>query len=313
MTENTERIDAHSQTHSTRWGMTFGALAVFIWGGYLAVSRYGLTASTLEAVDIAFIRATVAGLVMLLWLAIKGVNGIDAIRNVGFKKTLLLTILVGPPFVYISVSGYAYAPLVHGGVLLPAGLVLAGLILSALILGDKIESYKIIGIVIMLIGLGLLAGPDLFSGGLRALLGDSLFFTAGVMWASFAVAQRSWQITPVVATASVSIISVLIYSPFYLMVFGIERLQAVPIQQLVFQSVVQGLLAGVIAMICFGLAVKMIGAAKASLFPALLPVTTLLFGMPLTGELLTNYQAIGTVTVLAGLLYVLTPIQKFLK
>ena len=309
MMENTKHTHVYSQTQSNRRGTLFGVLAVLIWGGYLAVSRYGLTASTLEAIDIAFIRATVAGLTMLLWLTAKGTRGINAIRNVGLTKTLLLTAFVGPLFVYISVSGYAYAPLVHGGVLLPAGLVLAGLILSSL-LGDKIESSKIIGVIIMLIGLGLLAGPDLFNGGMMALLGDFLFFTAGVMWASFAVAQKFWQITPVVATAVVSILSIFLYSPIYLLLYGIERLQTVPIQQLVIQGVVQGLLAGVAAMICFGLAVKMIGAAKASLFPALLPVTTLLIGIPLTGELPTYYQAVGTAIILMGLLYALIPAQK---
>jgi len=309
MMGNTKHTHVYSQTQSNRQGTVFGVLAVLIWGGYLAVSRYGLTASTLEAIDIAFIRATVAGLTMLLWLTVKGTRGINSIRNVGLTKTLLLTVFVGPPFVYISVSGYAYAPLVHGGVLLPAGLVLAGLILSPL-LGDKIESSKIIGVIIMLIGLGLLAGPDLFNGGMMALLGDFLFFTAGVMWASFAVAQKSWQIAPVVATAVVSILSICLYSPIYLLLYGIERLQTVPIQQLVIQGVVQGLLAGVAAMICFGLAVKMIGAAKASLFPALLPVTTLLIGIPLTGELPTYYQAVGTAIILMGLLYALIPAQK---
>ena len=99
--------------------------------------------------------------------------------------------LVGPPFVYISVEGYVYAPLVHGGVFQPVGLVLAGLALSSLVLGEKINSSKMSGAVIIIIGLMVLAGPSLFEGGYRALIGDVLFFSAGVMWASFFVAQKS--------------------------------------------------------------------------------------------------------------------------
>jgi len=79
---------------------------------------------------------------------------------------------------------------------------------------------------------------------------------------------------------------------------------------LIIQGVVQGLLAGVVAMMFFSLAVKKIGVAKASMFPALLPITTLLVGIPLTGESLAFYQIIGTITVLAGLIFMLIPKPK---
>ena len=85
--------------------------------------------------------------------------------------------------------------------------------------------------------------------------------------------------------------------------FGFERLRGVAIEQIIIQGFVQGFLTGVIAMILFGSAVRLIGAAKTSMFPAILPITTLLIGIPLTGELLTIEQSLGTITVLAGLFY----------
>lgn len=165
----------------------------------------------------------------------------------------------------------------------------------------------------MFIGLALLAGSDIFTGNGSALFGDFLFFLSGILWASFAVSQRFWQIKPFIATASVGIVSLIIYSPVYLMIFGLERLNSVAVEQLMIQAVVQGLLAGVVAMIFFSLAVKEIGAARASLFPALLPVTTLVVGIPLTGELLTYSQTVGTVTVLSGLIFMLIPKLNFIR
>jgi len=208
-----------------RTGIFYGVLAVFIWGSYLAVSRYGVTTSKLQAVDIAFIRATVSGLIMLVWIVIKNKTMLPAMRQVSIKKMLILTLYVGPPFVLVSVSGYAFAPLVNGGVLMPAGFVLTGLIFAARFLGEKFERGKIAGVVVMLIGLGLLAGSDLFVGSRSALYGDLLFFASGILWASFAVTQRFWQIDPVIATASVGIVSLVVYSPIYLFIFGFERLQ----------------------------------------------------------------------------------------
>ncbi|NRB36942.1 MAG: DMT family transporter [Pseudomonadales bacterium] len=297
------RCKQHIDLHPDRWGMIFGASAVLIWGAYLALSRYALTVSTLEPLDITFIRGSVAGFIMLLWLVFSPYKHGRAIRQVGLKKALVLASLVGPPFVFISVKGYAFAPLVHGGVFLPAGLVLAGLTLSALILGDKPGTNKVIAALIILLGLVILAGPDFFQGGTAALRGDGLFFLAGVMWATFAVVQKSWNISPVVATACVSIASVCIYSPVYLFYFGWSRLQDVASSQLLTQAIVQGFLTGVVAMICFGTAVKMIGAARTSMFPALVPITTLLIGIPLTAEWPTLLQCCGTAVVLSGLFY----------
>lgn len=307
----TSNVDTNP--HDFRKGIFYGVFAVFIWGTYLAVSRYALTTSTLEAVDIAFIRATVSGLIMLVWIMIKHKTFVPEIRQTGVKKMLVLACCVGPPFVFISVSGYEYAPLVNGGVLMPVGFVLAGLIFAARFLGDKFEPKKMIGVLIMLLGLGLLAGSDIFIGNSAALFGDFLFFLSGILWASFAVSQRFWQVQPVIATASVGIVSLLIYSPIYLMFFGFERLRNIAIEQLIIQGVVQGLLAGVIAMILFSLAVKNIGAARASLFPALLPITTLVVGLPLTGELLTYLQSIGTLVVLSGLVFMLMPKLSFTR
>jgi len=298
----------HSYESSTfRLGLFYGVLAVFIWGGYLAVSRYGLTTSTLEAVDIAFIRATVSGIIVLVLVLIKHKTLVPELKKTGILRMSVLAFCVGPPFVLISVSGYQYAPLVNGGVLMPVGFVLAGLALAANFLGDKFKPKKMMGVLVLIIGLGLLAGSDIFSGNSAALFGDFLFFLSGILWASFAVSHKFWQIKPLVATVSVGIMSLFIYSPVYLFFFGFDRLVLVPTNQLIIQGIVQGLLAGVIAMVLFSLAVKNIGAARASLFPALLPITTLVIGIPLTGELLTLYQTIGTLVVLSGMIFMLMP------
>ncbi len=291
------------EQHPSATGMVLGSFAVCIWGAYLALSRYALSSSSLESIDVAFIRGTVAGLTMLAWLLLSFKRNAAALLKVSLPKALVLAVLVGPPFVITSVQGYAYAPLVHGGVFLPAGLVIAGPLLAAFFLGEGIDRNKIIGAMIILVGLVILAGPSFFEGGHEALFGDMLFFIAGMMWASFAVLQKYWRVSPVVATAYVSLASLFIYGPGYYALYGWERLQQVDIGVIVVQAIVQGVFTGVIAMICFGTAVRLIGASKTSMFPALVPVTTLLIGIPLTNEYLTLAQTLGTLTVLSGLFF----------
>ena len=296
-------LKSHMSLNPTFWGMTFGTIAVCIWGAYLALSRYALGSSELGALDITFLRGTVAGSTMLIWLALKPKKNAVSLYNVGMKKALILASFVGPPFVLLSVQGYAYAPLAHGGVLLASGVVLTGLVLSSVLLKELVPKNKVVGGLIIIAGLLILSGPMFVDGNQLTLLGDLLFFISGMMWAGFAVAQKFWQVSPVVATACVSIASIGIYSPIYLLMFGFERLRGVAIEQIIIQGFVQGFLTGVIAMILFGSAVRLIGAAKTSMFPAILPITTLLIGIPLTGELLTIEQSLGTITVLAGLFY----------
>lgn len=283
-------------------GMASGTLAVVIWGAYLAVARLGVTSSSLQALDITFIRGTVAGLIMILWLGLSKKYSYRILWGLGLSKTLTITALVGFPFVYISVSGYSFAPLVHGGVLLPASLVLIGLLLSAIVLGQKIMANQLVGAAIIVLGLVTIAGVEAFNSQLNVLIGDALFIIAGALWATFAVLQKRWQINPVIATACVSFWSLMVYSSVYLLLFGTSRLVDVSTEQLILQAIVQGVLAGVVAMICFGVAVQKLGAAKAALFPALVPVSTMVIGIPLTGELLTPEQTIGASAVLCGLL-----------
>ena len=290
-------------------GLAFGGMAVLIWGGYLAVARYGLTATSLVAEDIAFLRAAVTGLVMLAWFSIRRKQMQPAVLQTGLLKSLAIGLLAGPLFVFTGISGYAFAPLVHGGVLVPAGIVIGGLILSSVVMREEISKAKIVGTGVIMLGLAVLAGPDALNGGARALIGDLLFFTSGCMWSTFAVCCKRWKIMPVNATTIVSVLSLLIFCPLYLTLFGLTRLEVVPLPQLATQAIVQGLFSGIIAMICYNMAVKLLGAAKASLLPALLPLTTLFVGLPLTGESLVSYQIIGTLTVLGGLIYSLLPGQ----
>jgi drug/metabolite transporter (DMT)-like permease len=122
------------------------------------------------------------------------------------------------------------------------------------------------------------------------------------MWAAFAVFSGRWSNSPIAATAVVSVLSAIIYAPFYVATEGLGSLLSQPVAVLVQQVVVQGVLSGVVAVFAFGRAVELLGAPRAAAFPALVPVVAILIGIPVAGELPTILQAIGLITVTAGLL-----------
>lgn len=278
-------------------GAVAGLTAALIWGAYLSLSRAGVT-SGLDGIDIAFLRYAVAAPVMLVWILLKRNNPLATVRP---HQALTVAVLLGPPFVLLSVGGYAFAPLAHGAVILPATLTLGGFILARLFLGERLEQRRTYGAAAILTGLLFVAGPGILAGSAVAFFGDILFVTAGFFWAGFSVLQQRWKLNAIDVTALVSIVGFLAVIPAYLWLRGVSSLVDVSTSMLVTQVIVQGVLSGVVAMIAFAQAVKFLGAAGAATFPALVPGFALLIGIPLTGEVPSSFQLIGLLIVATGL------------
>lgn len=289
---------------ATRLGLAAGLSAAAIWGAYLALSRAGVAAG-LDGYDVAALRYLVAGPIMLGVLTLRR-GGLRPRMSVVQAATVAL--LLGPPFVLLSVGGYAFAPLAHGSVLVPASLTLGGLALSRLVLREKLGLQRITGVGIILIGLALIVGWGT-SISSAALTGDAMFVLAGLSWATFATLQQRWRLPAVDVTAVVSILGLLALVPAYLAVRGADTLIALTTEMLVAQMIVQGLLSGVVAMIAFAASVRLLGAARAAAFPALVPGFALIIGVPLTGEALIFAQFVGLVALGLGLLTVLEAAQ----
>ncbi|UWR23444.1 DMT family transporter [Sulfitobacter sp. S190] len=284
----------------TRVGFAAGLAAAAIWGAYLALSSAGVAAG-LNGYDVAALRYMVAGPIML---------GVLVLRREGLRlrmsvlQGVTVAVLLGPPFVLLSVGGYAFAPLAHGSVLVPASLTLGGLALSRVVLGERLGLQRLVGVGIMLLGLGLVVGRGA-SVSAAAIGGDAMFVLAGLSWAAFAALQQRWRLPAVDVTAVVGVAGLVALVPGYLVLRGTDALAALPAGMLAAQIVVQGILSGVVAMIAFAASVRLLGAARAATFPALVPGFALVIGLPLTGQALVGSQAIGLVALGLGLVSVL--------
>lgn len=278
-------------------GMVWGAVAVAIWGVYLAFSRLSIRTGVAPA-DLAFVRYVTAGLIMLPWLLRHRPAGL---AGIGWGRALGLSLVAGPLFILVGASGFHFAPLAHGAVVQPAAVTIGGLVLGAWLLRLYPSRAGVIGAAVIVAGLALVAGPGLLSGGVMALRGDALFAAAGVMWAAFAVLSRRWNVSPIAATAVVSVLSGAIYGPIYLTTTGLGALLAQPLTTLAEQILVQGVLSGVVAVFAFGRAVELLGAPRAAAFPAMVPAVAIVIGVPLTGEWPTALQIAGLMTVTLGL------------
>ena len=154
--------------------------------------------------------------------------------------------------------------------------------------------------MILLTGLVAIAWDGLNAGtGQAVWLGDLAFIAAGTMWGTFTTLLKRWRVDAVSATAVVSVFSMVVFVPGYLIIYGLPQL---PAQALASQAVFQGLLGGCFGVIAYGMTVTSLGAGRAALFPALVPAAATLIAVPLLGQVPGGLQFAGILLSSLGLL-----------
>jgi drug/metabolite transporter (DMT)-like permease len=131
--------------------------------------------------------------------------------------------------------------------------------------------------------------------------------SAGIAWAVFGTLLRRWHMEGMRAVAAVGALSVLIYAPVHAAMFGFGGMAAAGFTENLLQIVVQGMLAGVLAIFLFARSVTLLGAGRAGVFPALVPGFALAIGFLAIGEAPTAMQLLGFAVVMIGFRFVLKP------
>jgi len=90
--------------------------------------------------------------------------------------------------------------------------------------------------------------------------------------------------------------------PAMLVAGDLDRLAALAPSMLAAQVIVQGVAAGVVAVIAFGIAVRQLGAGRAGLFPATVPAMTLVLGAVWSGTPPQIFEIAGAALASLGLL-----------
>lgn len=279
-------------------GMVAGLAAAMIWATYMLFAKSGTTAGLLPQ-DFVLLRFGTAAAIMLPWLLRNDLRGL---AGVGWRRGLVLTLLAGPPFILLGTGGYLFAPLSHGAVIQPSTIALGSMFAAALLLGERPTYAKLAGTGLIVAGLAVIASHAGAMGGGMVWIGDLLFVAAGLSWTGFTILIKRWEIGAMAVTAAVSTISALAIVPIMLIAGDLSRIAALPAPSLVAQVIVQGVLSGVIAVIAYGTAVRHLGAAKAGLFPAIVPAATLLLGGLATGALPAFFEIAGAALATLGLI-----------
>lgn len=286
---------------STVIGTAFGVTAALCWALGFTVAKYGIEHGMAPA-DLAMHRFAWTGLMLLPFLARQGVSKLG---GVGWRRGLVMMLLAGPPQAFFAYLGFTMVPLGHGTVIQPATAAVAGVLLSAIVLHEHLTAIRIAGIAAIVIGLLIFGAEAVTSIGSHGVAGDLLFVLTGSMWAVFSVLLRRWAVSGVQAMMIVSVLALLVMAPLHGLFFGYGPMMAAGWSQNLLQAVVQGAFAGAIPIYLFARAVSMLGAGRASMFPALVPVFAVILGILIIGEIPTTMRLIGLAIVVIGFRFAL--------
>lgn len=256
-------------------GIACGFAAALIWGGFPVMTRLGVAYSSLDMYDVTFLRFAVSGVLLAPVLLRQGLG-------VGPGAVALMVVGIGAPYMLVVAHGLALAPVGLFAVLTPGTMILFSVLLSAWWLRSRLPARQRFGIAAILAGACLAGYEDL-----RSAAGNGpaigLFVLGGLLWAVYTVSTRLFAIGALHATAIVSVVSALIYTPVYFAMKGSAIFQA-PAGTLLIQAVYQGVLVSILALYLYSKGVAVLGPAIGASFAALVPVLAVIEAWLLLGE-----------------------------
>lgn len=279
-----------------RWaplaGYAWMSLAVLIWASWLVLTSSGRT-TTLSVVDLAGFRAVIPTVVLapLLW------RHRPLIAQLGVTRCLLIS-AYGAPFTLLVGYGLGFAPVAHAGAMVPGLMPVFAVALACVFLGQRLSKGIVVALVLILSGAMtiLLRGADqLAVHDMRA--GHFLFLLGAFCWACFTITVRAFEIPAFLATAIVGAASTTWLLPFWI-VSDLSNLATAPWTDIVFQSVFQGIISGLISVYAFSRALRLIG-GQASVLSALTPGVAAGLAVPVLGQAppLSDIFALGVVVM----------------
>jgi drug/metabolite transporter (DMT)-like permease len=281
-------------------GLLAALAAAFIGSAWQLVSRHGVT-TTLGTIDLALLRYGIPALLLApLWFGKKRIA-----PKASLPALVLLAAGGGLPFGLLVLAGAQWAPASHMGIFMAGSLPLFTAIGGWLHKGQKIEGIRLVGLACIAVGMVLFAASSFRDGGSADWRGDVLFLAAAVLWAAHSLAFAHCGLTPWQGAAFVNGWSALLLVLLVLPFAGVPKLLTAPWPDVALQATTQGVVAGLLGLVVYMVAVARLGAPRASLSAALAPVLTTLgaagwMNEPITGAVLLALALVVPGIVLAS-------------
>jgi len=292
----TSALSATGATESRLVGVTAALATVCIWAGWLIATRYAMT-SSFTAVDIGLMRFVVPFVLLApIWIR-KGIWP----KGLSMANGLLMIVGSGAFYTLMVASALEFVPASHVGILLPGVMAVWAVLIAMLLFGERPGRVRIVGYAAVVIGVGSLVA--LKPAGVISddmLMGYGLVSAGAFMWACYTHAMRQSGLGALEAASFVGFWSFVVMAIIAL--FTGTTIGDAPAGDIMMLLTAQGLLAGCVAVITYGLAVRHIGSTGASAFGAMTPALTALGGVILLSEPGNLALVLAVVLVILGVM-----------
>ena len=280
---------------SKLFGLAMGVLAALIGGGWQVATRAATTSANIAAADLVLLRYAIPALVLAPVLARIGLLP----KGVNRGGLALVWLGAGLPFGLLAIAGSRLAPPAHMGVLMAGASPLIAAVLAWLMWRERPGKLRGVGLAVMTFAVALLGAKSLAHWSGDTWRGDLLFLAAASLWAIYALVFRRLGITPWQAAALINAWSAIV-AIAWMFARGSTGLGALSGFDLAWQALWQGVLAGVLGLWSYSVAITRLGAAQAAAFGALAPAVSALGGWVFLGDALTPIDGVAVAAAMVG-------------
>ncbi len=285
-------LDRSARRPSAAIGVAAALGSVAIWAGWIVGTRHAVT-HALDPETVGLLRFGVPALVFLPVLLRTGLMP----RAIG-PITLVSLMGAGAPFFITVAYAMAQAPAADIGPLLPGTMPLFVALIAVLVFGEPLGRWRGLGLALVAAGIFAIGGRGVFAAD-DIWRGHGLLLAGALMWAIYTHAFKRSGLSALEAAAIVAAWSTIMLIPVGVPSL-LRALEHGLARDVIVQGVVQGLLSGVIAIVLYGVAVTRLGAARASVYVALVPPLAMLIAIPVLGEWPDTAAMIGIAATAVG-------------
>ncbi|WP_432471461.1 DMT family transporter [Amphritea sp. HPY] len=277
-------------------GIAYGLLAALIWSGHSIASTLGLNAG-LSAYDLTALRILTN---IVIFLPVILLSKPSQKAGLTLTRGIILALCAGASFSVVITSALVFAPVTHSAAISLGTVPLFAFLLMVILGRSRLQLNFVLALLLLCGGIILTTVASSQPGlSPQYWIGDLLFLSGAIMWASYAVLGRIWNINALLGVAATNY-----FSAPYLVVYFWQLepgLNKVSILQLLFQVLYQGVLVGGVALICYIRSTALLGVEKGALFTALAPVGVMLLGSTVLQYQPVTEEIVGMILVTVGM------------
>lgn len=277
------------------FGLIAAMTTVTIWAGFMLITRFAVQ-SDFTVEELLLLRLLPGAIVMMPWMWKLGVLP----PQMALPRAALLMFGASAVFPYVVSKGLAFAPASDGGALAPGMLPFWAALAAYAMAGEVPGPRRRFGLAMILLGALMVSlWPILKGGGDGAWRGHLMFLSGSGLWAIYSVVFRQSGLTPMhglvigLFWGTLTAVPVLVLS-------GNVSFAGVSWADLWIMLIIQSFIIGILAMVLFSYAVRLLGAAQSSAFGALTPLMALMGGVVFLGETVSALKIFGVILVAVG-------------